>query len=215
MPEHGIIAKEIVFPADEIKTDSLLYKEKSYLLIPEPFTQNLFYAISDDKQANFFIASESLLNLGRMEAFFRLVYGASFIESAASPKHAGPATIMRSTSLNARTREFYHPRFVRNILDYANVDRSAKISYCVTIRSGRISPRGRRRFNIGVSVGFDSDLSKAKFNELIRNELGILRKDSRFRLRISKNGRISDRTLSESFNLINFIRIPSEHDLAV
>lgn len=215
MPEHGILTKEIAFPADEIKTDSLLYREKSYLLIPEPFSQNLFYAISDEARTNFFIASESALNLERMEAFFRLVYGATFMQKTGPPEHTGPSIVLRSTPLNARIREFYHPRFVRNLLDYSSIDRNARFSYCVAVRSGRTSFRGRRRFNVAVSLGFDSGFSRAKFNELIRNELAILKKESRFRLRISRSGKMSDGILSESFNLINFIRIPSEHDLVV
>lgn len=213
MPEHAIITKELRFPPGEIKTDALLYREKSYLLIPEPFTQNLFYAISDTLETRFFLASDSRLNLERLEAFFLRLYGASCEEVADAPVHKGSVTVLRSTILNGRTGEFYHPRFVRNILDYAAVDNTGRVSYCVAIRSGRVSIRAKRRFNVVVSVGFDSDLAKNRFHDLIRHETGIMKREAGFRMRVSDRKRISDNIMTESFNLINFVRIPSENDL--
>lgn len=212
---NRLMTREILFPTGDIRTDSLLYREKSGLLLPEPFTQNLFYAVSDEMETRFFIASESRLNLEKMEAFFLRLYGAIFQDCEDPVKHAGSTVFLKSTIRNARVKEFYHPRFVRNMLDYSSIDRSARISYCVSVRSGRHVGRKGRRYNISVSVGFDSRFSRRKFMELIDSELSAMKREARFVLKKSGRGILSDNTLSQSFNLINFIRIPSEQDLVV
>lgn len=207
--------EEILFPAGSIKTDSLLYREKSYLLLPEPGTQNLFLAVSNEVQTRFFISSDSLNNMSRLESFFYRDYGTTFEETEMPSLQGGGSLFMRPSMLNFRSAEFYHPRFVRNLLDFTSVDTKAMIAYRVSIRSGSQLKRKDRKFNLGISIGFDSQRSLNEFRDIVNAEIRDLRVQSGFRLKMSDSRKIYDRKLVRPFNLINFVRIPSEHDLAL
>lgn len=207
--------REILFPDGDIKTDSMLYREKCRLLVPEPYTQNLFFARSDQYQTRFYIASDSTRNLERMESFFNRVYGSIFEDSQLPGIEGENAVILKNSLLNLRKREFYHPGFVRNILDFTSIDRTATMRYCVSLRSGRAGIRKRGRFNFTIAIGFDSGQAEKKFSDLLGYELKAMRRQAGFLLKKSGSPRMRDNLLSEPFNLINFIRVPSERDLMV
>jgi hypothetical protein len=214
MVNGGMRTREILFPNTDIKTDSLLYREKSRLLLPEPRTQNLFLVHSDHYNTRFFLSSESQRNLERMESFFSRLYDTIFEDSELPPMEGeSSAVILRNSFLNFRRKEFYHPAFVRNIFDYTSIDSSAVMRYCVSIRSGTSRMRIADRFNFTVTIGFNSGDVQKKFSDLLGSELKIMRKQAGFRLRKSGAAKMTDNLLSKPFNLINFVRVPSERDI--
>lgn len=215
MGPGNLQTREILFPDGEIKTDSMLYREKCRLLLPEPFTQNLFFVQSDQYRTRFYIASESARNLERMESFFSRIYDSIF-EDSEPPAIGGDSTVMlKNSSLNLRKKEFYHPGFVRNILDYTSIDRTASMRYCVSIKSGKNTGRRSGRYNFTITIGFNSEQAERKFSDLLGYELKSMKRQSGFMLKRARIPRMRDNTLSEPFNLINFIRVPSERDLMV
>lgn len=215
MERRSIHTKEILFPAGEIRTDSMLYREKCRLLLPESYTQNMFLVQSTQFQTRFFIASESTRNLEMMEAFFSRMYGAVF-EDAQLPEVGGNnSVILKNSILNLRKREFYHPGFVRNILDYTAVDRTAVIRYCVSVRSGSSGRRYGGRFNFTVTIGFDSEHTEKKLSDLLSYEMRAMKHISRYYMKRTRRPRMRDNLLSEPFNLINFIRVPSDRDIVL
>ncbi len=215
MEPGSIRTREILFPEGEIRTDSMLYREKCRLLLPEPFTQNMFYVQSDQYQTRFFLASDSTRNLERMESFFSRIYGSVFEDSALPDSGINHALILRNSALNIRKKEFYHPGFVRNLLDYTSIDRSATMRYCVSLRSGKSARGTAGRYNFTITVGFDSEQAKRKFSDLLSYELKTMRRQSGFSLKRAGKPKMRDNLLSMPFNLINFIRVPSERDIMV
>ena len=203
--------KELNFSTGEIKTDSMLYRDKAYLLLPEPGTENSFTVLCDEKQTRFFISSSARKNLERLELFFFRIYGTVARDSPVTKRYSFNLTIFNS-SLNLRKGDFYHPRFIRNILDFPLIDHDIRFSYTVRIRSGNTWRIGRRRYNFFISIGFDSAGDMERFRDLIANEILILKESAKWRMRISRSPRIIDNLLRNTFNLINFVRIPSESD---
>lgn len=207
--------REMLFPDGEIRTDSLLYREKCRLLIPEPFTQNMFLAHCDYYQTRFYVASESARNLDRMEAFFSRLYGAIFQDAGMPQMERVASVVLKNSMRNMRRREFYHPGFVRNILDYTSVDRESSMRYCVSIRSGNSVMRRPGRYNFTIGMGFSNELARRRFSDLLDYELRTLKAESGFSLKRAVRPRMGDNLLSTPFNLINFIRVPSERDIIV
>lgn len=210
-----IKVKEILFPEGEIKTDSLLYREKCTLLLPEPFSQNMFYAISDELQARFFIATDSPANMDRLQSFFVRLYGANFEDT--SYRADEPAF---SIGINFRTpfigeKEFYHPGFVRNMLDFNSVDRGSTIRYTVSIRSGGKPLLMKRTYGLAITVSFDSENARNRLAPLISQEMLTFREEAGIRPKIVRSRVIRDTVFHRPFNLINFIRVPSEKDLVL
>lgn len=208
------MVREMLFPDGEIRTDSLLYREKCHLLLPDPFTQNLFYSISDELQTRFFVASDSNVNLDRLKSFFQRLYGVNFegVEQVADPGEYTAILNLKSPLL--REREFYYPGFVRNILDFNSVDRDSTIRYAVSIRSGdRIMSRNRS-YGMSISVSFSSENSGRRLSPLISQEQRKLKQETGMKLKNMRGRRMSDVSLKVPFNLINFIRVPAESDLS-
>lgn len=208
-------ARELLFPDREVRTDSLLYREKCRLLLPEPYTQNLFYARSDQYQTRFFIASDSGRNLERMESFFLRIYGTIFEDSSLPDNAGGHTVVLKNSIRNIRKGEFYHPGFVRNLLDYTSIDREASISYRVSIRSGQKKKGASGKFNFTVALGFNSVNVERKFSDLLDYEIRAMRREAGYSLRKARINRVGDNLLSNPFNLINFIRVPSERDIII
>ncbi len=213
MEPRSIFTREILFPAGEVRTDSMLYREKCRLLLPESYTQNMFFVQSSQFQTRFFIASESTRNLEMMEAFFSRMYGAVFEDSQLPEVGGNNSVILKNSILNLRKKEFYHPGFIRNILDYTAVDRTAVIRYCVSVRSGGSGRRYRGRFNFTVTIGFDSEHTEKKLSDLLSYEMKAMKHISKYYMKKSGRPKMRDNLLSNPFNLINFIRVPSERDI--
>lgn len=213
MDTHGFRTLEIMFPQGEVRTDALLYREKCRLLLPEPFTQNIFTVISSQTETGFFISSDSDANLERMEAFFSRLYGTLYEEVEQPVDGFQVGITVANSALNLRRREFYHPRFVRNILDYTSVEKGSRMRYSVSIRSGRRTLRNFRKFNFSVSVGFDSPGAAGRFRDMLTDEISILKREAGHRMKTVSRPVFSDSLLSVPFNLINFVRVPSEKDL--
>lgn len=203
--------KELIFSTGEIKTDSMLYRDKAYLLLPEPGTENAFTVLCDEQQTRFFISSSARKNLERLELFFFRIYGTIIEDSPAMHRYSSSLTIFNSL-LNLRTGDFYHPRFIRNILDFPHIDHDIRFSYTVRIRSSNTWRIGRRRYNFFISIGFDSAGDMDRFRDLVANEILSLKESAKWRMRISRSSGIMDNLLRNPFNLINFVRIPSESD---
>ncbi len=210
-----LMVKEILFPEGEIRTDSLLYREKCNLLLPEPFSQNMFYTVSDELQARFFIASDSHANLDRLQSFFIRLYGATFEDSAPNWEDTGFSIRMKFRAPFLREKEFYHPGFVRNLMDLNSVDRDSKFRYTVSIRSAQKPFFRKRSYGLAVTMSFNSGNARKRLSPLVSQELLTFREETGIRPRLLRSGRMRDSNFQLPFNLINFVRVPSEKDLVL
>ena len=215
MEKKGLHAREFILPNGEIRTDSLLYREKCRLLLPEPYTQNMFIAHGNQYQTRYYIASDSMRNVERMGSFFSRLYGTVFQETGLPVINEINTVLLKNSLWNVRKKEFYHPAFVRNILDYASMGDSAEVRYCVTVRAGKQSARASGRYNFGIAIGFSTGNARRKFSDLLEYELKTMRRDAGYSLRKARLYRMGDNLLSNPFNLINFIRVPAEKDLVL
>ncbi len=207
--------KEILFPEGEVKTDAMLYKEKSSLLVPEPFSQNIFYSISDELQTRFFIGSDSHANLDRLQSFFTRLYGATFEDSAIKQVEEGFSISLRLKTPLFTEKEFYYPGFVRNILDFNSIDRSSVIRYSVSIMAGEKRLLRPKAYGLSITLTFDSELHKSRLAPLIDQETMKLSKETGIRGKIKKSLKVRDTGFKNTFNLINFVRVPSEKDVVI
>lgn len=205
--------EEIIFTQDDIRTDSLLYGEKSYLLLPPDGQENRFLAISSHTSRRFFIYSTSQAGLERLHAFFFRLYGGMFQEST-PPDIFTSHTVLTNVRRDRRIGDFYHPRFVRNLMDLSAVDSDITTAYSIALRkhTGR---RGRRAYNFVASISFRNPEEMETFRDVLREEISTLRLETGWKLGIKPHGRISNNLIRNTFQLINFVRIPAESDFII
>ncbi|MCL5732217.1 MAG: hypothetical protein M1285_02345 [Candidatus Thermoplasmatota archaeon] len=205
--------EEIIFTQEDIRTDSLLYGEKSYLLLPPDGQENRFLAISSHTSRRFFIYSTSQGGLERLHAFFFRLYGAMFEESA-PPDVFSSHTVLTNARRDRRISDFYHPRFVRNIMDLSAVDSDITTAYSVALRK-RTGRRGRRGYNFVASLSFRNPEEMDAFRDVLREEIRALRMETGWKIATKPRGRVSNSLMRNTFQLINFIRIPAESDFII
>ncbi|MEM0156524.1 MAG: hypothetical protein QXN26_00470 [Thermoplasmataceae archaeon] len=205
--------EELVFTQDDIRTDSLLYAEKSYLLLPPDGQENRFLALSSHTSRRFFVYSTSQGGLERLHAFFFRLYGAMF-EANAPPDIFSSHTVLTNSRHNRRISDFYHPRFVRNLMDLSAVDIDITTAYSVTLRK-HTGLRGRRGYNFVSSMSFRNTEEMEAFRDVLREEISALRLETGWKLRTKPRGRVSSSLIRNTFQLINFVRIPAESDFII
>lgn len=210
----SMIYREIKFQEGGIITDALLYREKCHLLLPEPFTQNVFVNISRGNKNRMLIGSSSMVNMNRMRSFFSRMYNADMREASMDMKPTEHSFSFFLKKPFFREKEVYYPGLVRNLFDFSSIDSRPVIRYTVAIRSSQGWPNRKENFGVSVTLSFDTENAKKLFMPLIRKELRKLRNETGLRVRKGKARKVWDASLHLPFNLINLIRIPSESDLA-
>ncbi len=208
-----MVYREIKFQDGSIMTDALLYREKCHLLLPEPFTQNVFVNISRGKERRMLIGSSSLVNMNRMKAFFSSMYNADMREASMNMKPTEHSYTFLVKKGPFREKEAYYPGLVRNLFDFSSIDSRPVIRYSVAIRSSKGWTNRKENFGVSATISFDSENAKKLFMPLISKELRKLRAETSLRVRKGRSRKVWDASLHLPFNLINLIRIPSESDL--
>lgn len=207
------IWEELIFTGGEIRTDPLLYWEKVHLLLPDRGEENAFLAVCTRTSRRFYIGSTSPKTMERLHAFFFRIYNVIF-EPARPPDGFDYHIRIRNLRRNRNLKDFYHPRFVRNLMDMGSVREELVTAYMVTLRS-RISPSGKRRYNFVTRVSFTSNGDMISFSDLVRDEIRHISDSSRWKMKIWNGRRITDDLLVNPMNLINFVRIPAETDFII
>lgn len=209
-----MVYREIKFQEGSIVTDALLYREKCHLLLPEPFTQNVFVNIARGGESRMLVGSSSMVNLNRMRSFFMSMYNADMREAPMDMKPTEHSYSFYLKKPLTREREVYYPGMVRNLFDLSSIDSRPVIKYSVAIRSSQGWPNRKENFGVSVTLSFDSENAKKLFMPLISRELRNMKRETGLRIRRGGARKVWDASLHLPFNLINLIRIPSESDLA-
>lgn len=210
MPDSSIRWRELAFSEPDVMTDSVAYREKSHLLLPSKGEINSFLAIMSRDSIRFFIGSDGLNSLTRMEAFFHRVYSAVASEPVSDIKESIESMILTNSLRSHFIRDFYAPSFVRGLFDLQAATDLESVIYEVALRTG-VFRNGRYRFNFFIRIGTSDPEGLGEVKKLVFREMLNLRKQSRWKLRTDKYA-TSDDILRNPGNLINFIRIPSERD---
>lgn len=211
--DSALTIKEIIFSVDGLKTDAMLYRERCNMLIPEPFTQNIFYAVTGKSGARVFVASDSHVNMNRMLTFFSKMYNATPVEFMPLEKNFSSHYVLKFRTSVLVEKEFYYPGFIRNLFDYGSIDGETVVRYAVAMRSGISKLARKRTFGVSITLSFDSESTRNRIMPLISSELRNFRKENKVKLKRMWWKRMRDTSHDVPFNLINFIRIPSDSDL--
>lgn len=207
---------KITFTSENLKTDFMLYKELSYLLIPSESQENRFVINSGENYVHFYLGSTSYRNFAMMESFFTRIYDC-VVEPVEQPSFQFARKILVTNSpRNKRRGDFYYPEFIRNVVYLPFSLRNMNMSYQIAIRSSVSKLRKEKRFSMFMFVGFDGD--EGSINEAIhyfRKEMRSIKSEKRWGLKIIKERdkiRVRTNVLYRSFNLANFIRIPEDQE---
>ncbi|MCW6170778.1 MAG: hypothetical protein LVQ96_06365 [Thermoplasmatales archaeon] len=206
---------ELVFTKDRVKTDLMLYKEKAELLIPKVNEENRFHALCNGNTTRFFITSTSLEDLNRMRFFFYRLYDAITEDADVDFNNFSNRFVLANLRNFRKDREEYYPRFARNLLEFSEMDEETPLLYTVIIRSARTLLLKRVRFNFLVMVSSSSRYGLSRIHGYILQEMIAMKKEAGWKMRTPRTPSLVDNLLKNPFNLVNFIRIPSEHDTIV
>jgi len=206
---------ELVFTKDKVKTDLMLYKEKAELLIPGVNEENRFHALCSGNTTRFFITSTSLEDLNRMRFFFYRLYDAITEDSDIDFNNFSKRLVLANSRNFKKEREKYYPRFVRNILEFSEMDEERQLLYTVIIRSARNRLLKKIRFNFLIAVSASSTYTLSRIHDYAIQEIASMKSEVQWKLKMPRRVSLVDNLLKNPFNLVNFIRIPSEHDTIV
>lgn len=208
----SLIVKEIRYPEGNLATDSLMFREKCNLLLPELFTQNLFYSISRSDYTRYFLATSSETNMRKMETFFDKIYKTDLVDGSRVEFSGCCSTRFRLKRPLLKEKEFYYPSLLRNLSDLSKMEKGSAIWYAVTVRAGQDILTKRRGFGVAMTVSFDSEKSERVFLPLIAQELRNMKRETGVGMKRMLGHRIKDTPLHIPFNLINFVRMASGDD---
>ena len=198
-------------PSD-IGTDLLLYKDRSYLLLPSPGEENRFVIKADSDDIDFYAGSTSLKNLDMMSSFFQKMY------NSRSDDHSGPDgeymenLVIANSRSNRRFQMFYHPAFVRNIMQIPHHLNDVALSYEVVIRSS-ISPLGRKRYSFYINLGMSAeDNVRDEVLYSVRENIRNVREEAKWKMILRKGRDFSFRfdLLKKPFALSTFVNVPTD-----
>lgn len=204
---------ELVFTRDRIKTDLMLYKEKSELLIPSPGEENRFHALCTSTITRFFISSTSLESLSRMRFFFYRLYDAIAEETDISFGEYSHRISLTNSTIMHRKVENYYPRFVKNVFELPEVIDDLPFLYTVVIRSSGHLLSKRLSFNFLTMISSTSDDNISKLRNYLTQEIIAMKAEMKWKLKMPRIPWMKDDIFRNPFNLVNFVRIPSEHDI--
>ncbi len=183
------------------------------MLLPDYRGENRFVIVSTPTARRFFIASNSLRSMERLHSFFFRLYG-MVSEASTPPEGYTCHMVLRNSRKNRKIGEFYHPGFLRNLTDLGSVGQEMESMYMVSIRSGP-SFRKNTRFNFTARLSFKDSHNMVSVSDIVASEVRTIRKKHGWKFIGGRVHNSSDNLLSETTNLINFIRIPAESDFVI
>lgn len=210
METSKILWRELMFRNQEVSTDSVYYMEKSGLLLPLKNSENRFLATFSRQETRFFIGSLDSVSMRRMDLFFQRVYQTVSAPCNVPEDAADDSIHLTNSILNRRIRNFYYPSFIRTIFDIIHTSELENMTYEVILRSAGMS-FGRRRFNFVLKIWTSAPEGLDEIRDLVITAVREIRTDGKWRFRFDRKSTSTD-LLSNSRNMINFLRIPSEKD---
>lgn len=196
----------------DLGTDLFLYKDRSYLLLPSLGEENRFLIRAATDSVNFYIGSSSLKNLDMMSSFFQKMYNSKAEEGRDPSRTRMDNFVLLNSRVNKRFQEYYHPAFVRNIMQMPHHLRGLDLSYEVIIRSSS-SPMRRRRFSFYIAIGIDADENIHEDAILaVKENIRSVREEARWKFILEKSeiGTFRFNLLKKPFALSSFVNIPTD-----
>ena len=125
----------LVFTSSDVQTDMLLYRDRSYLLIPSRNEENIFVAIPGGDRTEFYVYSTSLQDHANIREFFRKLYACE-LEKADPPELSGEMRLILVNSfLNRRVKEFHFSSLIASVVNFMGPVEGSTLRYAVKIRS--------------------------------------------------------------------------------
>ena len=203
----------LVFTIPDVRTDMLLYRDRSYLLIPSRNEENEFVAIPGSDRTEFYVSSTSLQNHANIREFFRKLYSCE-LEKAEPPDLSGEMRLILVNSfLNRRLKDFHFGSLMASVVNFMEPVEGSTLRYAVKIRSytGRFSREKRFSFIVSMSISGNKNTSSG-FEDMVRKNLRRMRRESGWRMKIKRGRTVRFRTdtLSNPFCLNPFVIIPED-----
>lgn len=198
------------FKGPSVNTDLLLYKERSYLILPSEGEENRFFVSADESGVDFFIASSSVRNFQAMRGFFTKMYDCYASEEEPERIQSGGRFVMTNRNIMKKSAFSYFPEFLRNMIYLPSSVEDLKLQYEVIIRSSH-NFRKRKLYNFCVYVRFETEgWNPDEMMVYVRNEVARLNSERKWKMGISTKGRVRFRTdkFDDPMKLCNFVRIP-------
>ena len=199
-----------MFRNQEVATDSVYYMEKSALLLPMKNSENRFLATFSKQETRFFIGSADSVSMRRMDLFFQRVYQTVSSPADVPADNPEESIYLSNSILNRRLKNFYHPSFIRTIFDIIHTSELENMNYEVVLRSAGTA-FGKRRFNFVLKLWTSVPEGLGEIRDLVLSAIREIRTDCKWRFMVDRNSTSTD-LLSNTRNMINFLRIPSEKD---
>ncbi|MCL5441193.1 MAG: hypothetical protein M1468_00825 [Candidatus Thermoplasmatota archaeon] len=205
----------LVFTAPDVRTDMLLYRDRSYLLIPARNEENIFVAIPRGDRTEFYVSSSSLQDHANIREFFRKLYACE-LEKSEPPDLSGEMRLILVNSfLNRRVKEFHFSSLIASVVNFMGPIEGSTLRYAVKIRSytGWFSREKRFSFIVFMSISGNKNTS-AGFEDMVRKNLRRMRRESgwRMKIKVGRTVRFRTDTLSNPFCLNPFVIIPEDEN---
>ncbi len=206
----------LIFTSRVEKTNPLMFRDRSYMLLPDPGQENIFQVDSTGEMRYFYIGSSSASCLRTMERFYSLMYRCS-VEHSSDPGIKGNNMPFQNSLMNWRRKTFYSPGFMKSLIDIPFFFGDTQSSYRISLRSYRNRNRKGISYNFALSVSTDAGKEEMKnIESFVGLKIWEIKRDHKWRMkRASRPGRMISSLLRESYNLVNFMRVPVEDDIVL
>jgi hypothetical protein len=206
----------LIFTSRVEKTNPLMFRDRSYMLLPDPGQENIFQVDSTGEMRYFYMGSSSPSCLRTMERFYSLMYRCS-VEPSSDPGIKRNNLAFRNSLMNWRKDAFYSPGFMKSLIDIPFFFGNVQSSYRISLRSCRNRNRKGLSYNFALSVSSDCQLEQLdNVESFIGMKMWEIKKDHKWRMkRTFRSGRMVSSLLRESYNLVNFMRVPVEDDIVL
>ncbi len=197
---------------DAIRTDLMLYRDRSHFLLPPRGEENRFMVSADDEEIRFYIGSTSLESYSTLERFFTRLYKCYVIENEPGRIRSSNGILLSSRALSRKRHGSYSPWFIKNMIYLPSSIPDLRMDYEVVIRSSENFARGRR-YNFALHLRPDYEGgTRGRVKSFIRSEVSRLRKESGWSLRISGNSkkRMRSDLFRDASSLCTFVRVPED-----
>jgi len=206
----------LIFTSRVEKTNPLMFRDRSYMLLPDPGQENIFQVDSMGEMRYFYLGSTSASCLRTMERFYSLMYRCS-VEPSPDPGIKGNNLPFYNSVMNWRRKTFYSPGFMKSLIDIPFFFGNVESSYRISLRSYRNRGRKGLSYNFALSVSSNAEREQM---ENIESFLGMkiweIKRDHKWRMkRMSRPRKMISSLLRESYNLVNFMRVPVEDDIVL
>ncbi|MGC8608794.1 MAG: hypothetical protein ACP5UV_02860 [Thermoplasmata archaeon] len=200
---------KVIFTSTDFKTDIMLYRDTSYLLLPAKGTSNSFRISSHDGRLHFHVCSEIEINYGLLSQFFTRNYPCYLKEDQNGIENGMKYRYYVNRSSDRKLGEIYFPRILRNIVNISYSFPELQMEYSAEIRG---NTRGSGKYSMYVKFGMMEDSAYSSgIEDFIANEFLELKRRKMWKF-ARKKGKFALKTdlLSNTFNMINFVRIPED-----